>query len=223
MVEFKAKADKIIKERWDIEVEHYRSKYTFEEVFHIKRGHTGRKTKHEGEIHGWPMVRGAWCNDRLKMAAINQAKKSCNGVISYVGIAADEPKRFKVLNEKTKSPLKEAGWDETYCRKWCEDNDLLSPVYTSSARGGCWFCHNQSVSQLRLLRKNYPEYWDLMLKWDAESPVSFRPDGRTLHDVERRFVLEDQGYISPDDRFRWSYLEEQQIDVFAAIRRANDE
>lgn len=59
MVEFKAKADKIIKERWGIEVEHYRAKYTFEEAFHLKRGHSGRKTKFNGEIYGWPMQRGA--------------------------------------------------------------------------------------------------------------------------------------------------------------------
>lgn len=222
MVEFKAKADKIIKERWGIEVEHYRAKNTYDEMFHRKYGETGKTAKWSGKIYGWPMRNGAWCNSRLKMEAINLAKKNSAGTISYVGVAADETKRFKILNEKTKSPLKAAGWDEAYCRKWCEDNDLLSPIYTSSARGGCWFCHNQSIGQLRLLRKNYPEHWGMMLKWDTESPRTFRTDGRTLHDVERRFVLEDQGYIAPDDRFRWSYLEEQQIDVFSAIRRANN-
>lgn len=140
-----------------------------------------------------------------------------------MGIASDEPKRFGNLSDRKLSPLKEVGWDEAYCRKWCEENDLLSPIYTSSTRGGCWFCHNQSIGQLRLLRKKYPEYWNMMLKWDAESPVTFKPDGRTLHHVERRLMLEDQGYISQDDRFKWSYLDEQQIDIFAAIRRASDE
>ena len=45
MVKFKAKADKIIKERWGIEVERYRGNCTFEQGFYWKRGRTGRKNK----------------------------------------------------------------------------------------------------------------------------------------------------------------------------------
>ena len=94
------------------------------------------------------------------------------------------------------------------CRKWCEDNDLLSPIYTTATRGGCWFCHNQGVDQLRLLRKNYPEYWSLLLKWDNDSPVTFKADGHTVHDYDRRFQLEDELLIPIDRPFRWSMLEE---------------
>ena len=149
MVEFKAKADKIIKERWGIEVEHIRAKRTYEERFYTVR--------------------------------TEKAKKS---------------------------PLVEAGWTEAYCRQWCEENSLLSPIYTTATRGGCWFCHNQGVGQLRLLRRNYPELWALMLKWDADSPVSFKADGHTVHDFDKRFKLEDEGYISADDKiFRWEMLD----------------
>ena len=56
--------------------------------------------------------------------------------IVYIGIAADEPKRFHNLTERKKSPLVEAGWDEAYCWKWCEENDLLSPIYKTVMRGG---------------------------------------------------------------------------------------
>lgn len=64
------------------------------------------------------------------------------------------------------------------------------------------------MRQLRLLRKNYPEYWALMLKWDADSPVTFKADGHTVHDFDKRFKLEDEGYISPDDKiFRWEMLD----------------
>ena len=99
---------------------------------------------------------------------------------------------------------------EDDCRRWCEDNDLLSPIYTTATRGGCWFCHNQGVGQLRLLRKNYPELWALMLKWDKDSPVTFKADGHTVHDFDRRFRMEDEGLIYPDDKvFRWNMLEEE--------------
>ena len=206
MVEFKAKADEIILARWGIRVEHYRAKRTFESAFYRTRGDTGLKTKYYGKIYGWPMVRGNWCLQQLKLPALNSAAKGDN--VQYIGIAADEPNRFGTLTDRKRSPLVEAGWTESMCREWCEKNDLLSPIYTTAARGGCWFCHNQGVDQLRLLRRNYPEYWALMLKWDADSPVSFKPDGHTVHDYDRRFRWEDEGSIDPNDRrFRWDWLD----------------
>ena len=205
MVEFKTKADKIIKERWGIEVEHTRAKRTCEERFYTVR--TEKAKKRPGMIYGWPFsVSGAWCNSDVKMPPLKAVEKGGN--IVYIGIAADEPNRFGNLSDKKKSPLVEIGWDEAYCRKWCEENDLLSPIYTTAARGGCWFCHNQSVNQLRLLRKNYPDLWNLMLKWDKDSPVTFHADGHTVHDFDRRFALEDDGFVVPGEAFRWKMLDE---------------
>ncbi len=104
-------------------------------------------------------------------------------------------------------PLVDIGWTEEYCRQWCEDNKLLSPIYTNYTRGGCWFCHNQSVEQLRLLRHEYPELWELLLKWDSDSPTSFKTNGRTVHDFDKRFQMEDDGLIKVgDSKFRWKQI-----------------
>lgn len=131
-----------------------------------------------------------------------------NTLVQYLGIAADEPKRLARLDGITKiSPLAAIGWTEADCWKWCEENDLLSPIYTTATRGGCWFCHNQSVEQLRLLRKNYPDLWTLLLKWDLDSPVTFHSDGRTVHDFDRRFQMEDEGKIPTDRTFRWKMVD----------------
>ena len=204
MVEFKAKADEIIRERWGIEVEHVRAKRNYEDLFYLVRR---EKSRRAGEIYGWPFQFGPWCNSQLKLHALGQLPRDA---IQYIGIAADEPGRFHTLTETKLSPLVEAGWTEADCRRWCEDNDLLSPIYTTATRGGCWFCHNQGVQQLRLLRKNYPEYWALMLKWDKDSPVTFHADGHTVHDFDRRFQLEDEGLICSDDKvFRWSMLDDE--------------
>ena len=47
-----------------------------------------------------------------------------------------------------------------------------------------------------------------MLKWDKDSPVTFHADGHTVRDFDRRFQLEDEGMIYPDDRvFRWEMLD----------------
>ena len=208
MVEFKAVADKIIQERFGIKVEHVTSGVTFERGFYFKRGRTGRKTKHAGDIYGWPLRKGQWCLQQLKRPAF---QKIGNSSIQYVGIAADERKRFNNLTEKKKSPLVELGWTEADCRRWCEENGMLSPIYTTEARGGCWFCHNQGAKQLRRLRKNCPEYWALMLKWDKDSCIPFHEDGRTVRDYEARFQLEDAGLVLPDQPFRWSWIDEVQL------------
>ena len=220
MVEFKAKADEIIKARWGIEVEHFYAtdpttgeKRTYGGRFYTPYNHCPKNENHPiwngygcNGIYGFPSRAKLWCNSQLKIAAINKSKDT--KAVSYIGIAADEPNRFHNLTDNKRSPLVEAGWDEAYCRKWCEENNLLSPIYTTATRGGCWFCHNQGIGQLRLLRKNYPEYWQMMLKWDKDSPVTFKPDGRTVHDFDERFQLEDEGFILPDEKFRWSMLED---------------
>ena len=212
MVEFKAHVDKTIKERWGIEVEHVRGKLTYEQAFYRVLG--GKKRP--GEIYGWPFPGGPYCNSDVKMPGLD--KVDAKGNIIYLGIAVDEPNRFHSLSDSKRSPLVEPGWTEADCRRWCEENDLLSPIYTTATRGGCWFCHNQGVNQLRLLRKDYPELWALMLKWDKDSPVTFKPgyrdrngiyhDGKTVHDYEERFQLEDSGLIYLDENFRWTMIED---------------
>lgn len=212
MVAWKATADAIIKERWGIKVEHVRGKYSYQDCFYMV---CGAKSKYAGNIYGWPFQRGPWCNSRLKQHVLGRNLQGC---VQYLGIADDEPNRFHTLSETKKSPLVELGWTEADCRRWCEENSLLSPLYTTETRGGCWFCHNQGVGQLRRLRKNYPGYRALMLKWDADSPVTFKPGkcrrdgtyepGHTIHDYDRRFALEDQGIIIPDKPFRWELLDD---------------
>lgn len=265
MVEFKSKADEIIKERYGRVVDHVCATRGRERVSYEKQFYTVRhnKAKNIDCIYGFPCVRGQWCTSRLKTDMLNSARETnirkdilsktnakarreisdirfsnenmpmvqqrskgksadskCKdfsdsptvqgadiNVVRYLGIAADEPER---IERHTKPniilPLVDIGWDEAFCRQWCEENDLLSPIYTSSARGGCWFCHNQSLDQLRHLRTNYPDLWKILLQWDTDSPVSFHPDGHTVHDFDRRFFAEDLGLVPRDRKFRWKKL-----------------
>lgn len=140
MVEFKKKADRIIKERWGIEVEHICAMrdseiLTYEKVFYRRR-ESSRNGNTMHKMYGWPFQKGPWCNDRLKTRVLDSIS---SGHVSYIGIASDEPNRFHNLSDTKKSPLVEAGWDEAYCRQWCEENDLLSPIYTTVTRGGAGF------------------------------------------------------------------------------------
>lgn len=190
MVEFKAKADAIILEKFGIVVEHITAPKSYEDYFYYKCN--GKKSKNAGKIYGFPLQKGNWCNSRLKVDVLDKVQK---GAVVYIGIAADEPSRFHTLSETKRSPLVEYDWTESMCREWCKANGLLSPIYTTALRGGCWFCHNQGVNQLRKLRKNYPELWALLLKWDADSPVTFKGDGHTVRDFDKRFEMESQAKV----------------------------
>lgn len=223
MIRFKRKADEIIYKRYGLKVRHACAmhegqKLTYEKVFYRHR-ESSRNGNTLHKQYGWPFQKGAWCNDRLKTKVLDRI--NANG-ITYIGIAADEPNRFHSLSSTKKSPLVSAGWTEAMCRKWCEENDLLSPIYTTVTRGGCWFCHNQGVDQLRLLRRNYPDLWALMLKWDVDSPVSFKADGHTVHDYDERFRLEDEGLIPGNQPFRWSVLDETQLTADWYITHGGD-
>lgn len=129
-------------------------------------------------------------------------------IVEYLGIAADEPKRFGQLNERKRAPLVEFGIEEDLCGLHCQYEGILAPSYETSCRDGCWMCHNQGVDQLRQLRKGYPDLWELLMKWDTDSPVNFKPDGHTVHDYDHRFQLEDEGLILPGERFLWKMLDE---------------
>jgi 3'-phosphoadenosine 5'-phosphosulfate sulfotransferase (PAPS reductase)/FAD synthetase len=133
MAEFIPKAEKILKERFDIEVKHITYKNTYKEVFYreVSRG------KRQGQIYGFPYTLGAWCNSRLKIAPIREYMKSIKEpVIQYVGIAYDEPERYERLNHETHiAPLYDLKITEKEAMEICKEHDLLSPIYETSFRG----------------------------------------------------------------------------------------
>jgi 3'-phosphoadenosine 5'-phosphosulfate sulfotransferase (PAPS reductase)/FAD synthetase len=206
VTEFKKKMDIYIKNKYGIEVEHLCARYpdgskiTYENYFY----RVFESGNNAGRIYGFPFQRGAWCNDRLKMGARSGAINT--GDIEYIGIAYDEKKRHKIISETKVAPLVDFGIDEDLCGLHCKYEDILSPTYDDGYRDGCWFCHNQGVDQLRLLRRKHPELWSFLLKWDKDSPVYFKPDGHTVHDYDRRFELEDLGCLPIDRTFRWDML-----------------
>lgn len=210
MLDFKAHAEAEIKRRWGLETITPPPKMTFERGFYASKKHKDGTVT----IRGWPALRGSWCIARVK-----NFNKPPAGEIACIGIAADEIKRLAQLGPQKRAPLAEAGWTEDMCFAWCRDNGLLSPVYKRTRRDGCWFCPKQPTGQLRLPRKNSPDLWALMLKWDADSPKTFKTGrkdtktgelipGKSVADYDLRFRLEDIGKVPTDRRFKWSMLDE---------------
>lgn len=188
MAEFIPKAEKILKDKFNIEVKHLRG-VTFKEQFYKikKRG------KHIGDNYGFPYTIGAWCNDRLKIQPIKKYLQSIKEpVIQYVGIAYDEPERYEKLNHETHiAPLYDLKITEKEAMEICKEYDLLSPIYETSFRGGCWFCVKQRISQLKYLYNTYPELWNTLKEMEKDSFNTFRTK-ETLIELEERFKEENK-------------------------------
>lgn len=114
-----------------------------------------------------------------------------------VGIAADETRRIdrKTVDGKT-LPLVDLGITEAMAFDIAKKEGLLSPAYNGDrTRLGCWFCHNQRISELRRLRSEYPELWGKLLAIDGDSPVTFKAGsktkpGATIRSLDKRFFDE---------------------------------
>lgn len=195
MVEFKKKADALILEKYGIVVEHIKAPVSYEELFYKIKNSKRTKPKNIGKIYGFPYVMGAWCTSGLKRSVLGKFKKK--NIHQYIGYAIDEKKKERqekiqlyLLGQSDFNgsyPLVDYNVTEDECFNWCKENGLLSPVYETSTRGGCWFCHNSTLQTLYNLKVNYPDYWKLLLKWDSDSPTSFKSDGTTINDLNKRF------------------------------------
>ena len=125
------------------------------------------------------------------MRPIESWQRQAGNYTAVVGIAADETKR---INRETVAgkllPLVKYGITEAEAFEICKREGCLSPAYNGGrTRLGCWFCHNQRISELRRLRNEHPELRSRLMELDAVSPRTFKPD-HTLADLEKRFSLE---------------------------------
>ena len=109
-------------------------------------------------------------NRDCKMQPINRYYRQFKeyAIVQYVGIAADEPKRLARLQNKGNiskiSLLNRYGYTEEMARQKCEEYGLLSPIYETGSRGGCWFCPNCKIIAFAELKKKHPDLWTELLE-----------------------------------------------------------
>ena len=204
LVEFRERLDSEIKDRYGIQVTHVRSDLTFVDLFYRK---LTKRSKYTG-IYGWPPTFGHWCMKHLKQEPIQRYFRGLD-FVEWIGIAADEQERHAQLNERKRSALVEYGITESAAMEICKNLNWVSPTYLHAGRDGCWFCPCQGLASLRRLYNEFPEYWKMMMDWDADTEKRFKID-HTLSDYDRRFRLEQEKLLRPDDsHFRWSMLDEE--------------
>lgn len=189
-IDFVRDKAKPIFESWGYEVEIVRAEKDYLDIFY----HVIQKSKVQdriGKYVGW--VIGGMCaaNRDLKIAPIREYYKRLDlagaEYTQYVGIAVDEPKRLKRMEGTNRiSLLQRFGFTEQMAFDLCKEYGLLSPTYSFSRRGGCWFCPNQSYSELAHTKTMYPELWEELRRLDEEKnivPHGFKY-GKSLEQVE---------------------------------------
>lgn len=219
MAEWIPEAERILKERFGITVEHAFSITYLDQFFKVKQ-----KGNHIGDNYAFAHIIGAWCNQRLKIDAINKYLRQFNkqDITQFIGIAYDEPKRWEQMQKKEtekrkyRSLLVEENLTEQDAFKICERHNLLSPMYKIQDgifRGGCWFCPKQCKADLYSLWKNYPDYYQRLVDLEPYSPRNkFKPDGN-LSDFAKRF---EGGYV-PSRRKSRCCLEQMKIEDFLGV------
>ena len=159
-----------------------------------------RGGRYAGKKYGFPIAGKCYINSNCKVQPIQRYLRGIGEeVTQYIGIAADEPKRLAKLrsgNDKhcKVSLLAKYGYTEAMARELCEKHGLLSPIYKTGTRGGCWFCPNARISSFSRLRREHPSLWaELEALSHAPNLISygFTWKGKTLQEVEREMDLYD--------------------------------
>ena len=143
---------------------------TYDDVFH----QTFKRGKNNGKKYGFARARGCFVNRECKLKAFKEYKRlQDSNIVFYVGIAADEEKRLKRLNNKTEiSLLAKYGITEKDALDLCKKHNLLSPVYEISRRNGCWFCPYTKDKELLHFLKNNGNIFDKLIEWEKEENLS---------------------------------------------------
>lgn len=182
-------------ENWGYKVTVLRSDKTYSDCFH----HRTIRGKNIGKKKGFVMTGHCDVQRDCKLKPIRDYwKHQKKDVVQYIGIAIDEPKRLdRIANtENEVSLLEKYGYTEEMAKTKCIEYGLLSPIYTFTNRGGCWFCPNAKDGELRNLRINHRQLWNKLLelenepdlignKWNILTRVS-------IHDKEEQFFWEEQ-------------------------------
>lgn len=148
-----------------------------------------------GQKYGLRSQGFCFANSELKMSPVKhyfKLLKEKYDIVSYVGIAIDEPIRLTRLEGTNKvSLLAKYGYTEAMAKAKCIEYDLLSPIYRGGQRGGCWFCFNADIGRYKNIRKNFPHYWQALRDLYYNTNSKFFKYDKTLEFIEAQMDAED--------------------------------
>lgn len=156
-------------------------------------------SKKNGLHYGYSWCGGCarWGTATKTAALDSHARKAGKNVVQYVGIAADEPKRLRRLEENKVAPLADWGITEADALRLCyeggyfwEENGFR--LYDILDRVSCWCCANKNLKELRNIYTHLPEYWNRLKEIQARTNRPMKGEGKSVFDLEERFRKEKQ-------------------------------
>lgn len=147
-----------------------------------------------------------WCggncrwgtNLKLEAIAKHNKKYGDEAIVEYVGIASDERERMnreRNGNRVKIYPLVEWGMTEADCLQYCYShgwhwNEKGYELYDLLDRVSCKYCRNKNLQELRNIYHYLPELWKELKDLQDNVQMPYK-DGKTIHDLEMRFITED--------------------------------
>jgi len=130
--------------------------------------------KHKGMMRGFPyVVSPCWYQREAKVVPMTKEQKGYDSIL--IGYAKGEEKRC-MKDKKFRYPLIEWGWTEQDCINYLEKKGVLNPLYKKFKRLGCWICHKQNKESLKVLKRDYPALWNILLQLNKLDEKGFRPN-----------------------------------------------
>lgn len=169
-----------------------RSEKTYVELF------TGQVTRgpKKGMVRSFPLCGKCAIQRDCKVRPIQRYQKNLPpGTVQYIGIAQDEQERLlRLEGGRQVSLLAKYNFSEKDAWEFCRKAGLLSPVYAFTDRGGCWFCPNAKLSELRHLYDHHPDLWARMMELQAIPGKTTEKFNRTqkFSDIDAIFRQEDE-------------------------------
>ena len=163
--------------------------------------------------YGYPDHKSRWCNFAYKADCKKQLTDLCkkNGqfVVWYIGLCADEEKRFKAeLNDKNaiyRYPLAENNIIEYDIWKWAREQPIFNDYYKYNFRCGCMCCPMNSMREDAYCMTYYPEEFDKLTKLAISSEER---RGICIHQKQMKY-----NYKYRINRIKEKYLPLKELEI----------
>ena len=178
-----------------------------------------KKGKNKGQKgYSFPDFRNRWCTQYFKKSMIKRYIKENYKdfeIIEYHGIAVDEVKRLEKNKEKNiKYPLANWGITEQEALEYCYSKGFnWNGLYKKFHRVSCWCCPLKSLKELKILYKEYPEYFKKIEEWESKTYRKFRAD-YSIKELKDKFNREIGRKKMREIKFRaWDKLNKEMFNV----------
>lgn len=178
-------------ESMGVKIDVVRDKQDYVEKFHHIRTRGARKGKQDG----FPMRGKCDIQKVLKLRPIHRYYKGLSDydVVEYVGIAKDEETRLARMKDKQISLLNKYEMTEEDAKELCKAYGLLSPIYDTATRGGCWFCPSRRLCTHQSFRREHPDLWGELWNLSREDNIGgiHFQQGKTFADLNSKLDAMD--------------------------------